>query len=189
MSGKGMGEKARLVMGVDPGLSETGYGLVLAEGSVLRAVVFGVVRTKKGPEELRLLRIFEALRSVILEHRPEALVLERVFYRRSFEAASQTGKAAGAAMLAAAVCGVAVFQYAPMEVKVAVTGYGKADKRQVAYMVRQILGLEEEPPEHASDALALCICHLHTSPALVGGPNKGGGKISNLNKHIQREQM
>ena len=160
-------------MGVDPGLAETGYGLVLAERGRLRAAGFGVVRTRRGPEESRLLRIFESLRAVVMEHRPEAVVIERVFYRRSFEAATQTGKAAGAAMLAAATCGVPVFQYAPMEVKTAVTGYGAADKRQVAFMVQQILGLEEEPPEHASDALALCICHLHMTPALAGKPPEG----------------
>jgi len=74
---------------------------------------------------------------------------------------------AGAAMLAAAMCGVPVVQYAPREVKIAVTGYGGADKGQVAYMVRQILDLDEEPPEHASDALALCICYLHHSPILA----------------------
>jgi len=165
--------EGKVVMGVDPGLSETGYGLVSARGGRMEAVGFGVVRTRRGPEELRLLQIFESLRELILEHRPDTLVLERVFYRRSFEAASQTGKAAGAAMLAAATCGVSVAQYSPMEVKTAVTGYGAAGKKQVAYMVRQILGLEEEPPEHASDALALCICHLHTSPALVGSTEEG----------------
>lgn len=168
------GKLPRVVMGADPGLAETGYGLVASEGSRLKLLDFGVVRTKGGSEELRLLQIFEALKRVILEHRPEVLVLERVFHRRSFEAASQTGKVAGVAMLAAAICGVPVVQYAPMEVKTAVTGYGGADKKQVAYMVRQILRLEEEPQEHASDALALCICHLHHSPALVGKVSEEG---------------
>ncbi|HIE09127.1 MAG TPA: crossover junction endodeoxyribonuclease RuvC [Armatimonadetes bacterium] len=163
-------------MGVDPGLSGTGYGVVALRGAGrLEAVDFGVIRTRKGPEELRLLRIFEALRALIIDRRPEVLAIERVFYHRSFEAASQTGKVAGAAMLAAAACGVPVAQYAPKEVKIAVTGHGGADKKQVAYMVRQILGLDDEPPEHASDALALCICHLHLSSATFnGGLLKGG---------------
>ncbi len=155
------GEERGLVMGVDPGLAETGYGLVRVEGSRLSAVEYGVLRTRPGPEEARLLKIFEGLKEVIRRHRPLALVLERTFYHRSFEAAATTGKAAGAAMLAAAMEGVEVFQYSPREVKEAVTGYGGAQKRQVAYMVRQILRLPEEPPEHASDALALCICHAH----------------------------
>lgn len=150
------------VLGIDPGLSRCGYGAVRREASGPRAVAGGVVRTDTVlavPERLRLLH--GELRALVLELRPDAVVVERVLFQTNARTAMAVGQAAGVALLVAADAGCPVAQYSANEVKMAVVGYGAATKDQVQRMVGAVLGLAEPPrPPDVADALALAICHL-----------------------------
>ena len=155
------------VLGIDPGLSRCGYGLVArGEGSSLRARAAGVLETDPHLElAQRLLVLHSELQSLLDDLRPDAVVVERVFFQVNAKTAMAVGQASGLALLAAAVAGCDVVQYTSNEVKQALVGYGAATKEQVQRMVAQVLGLGAigGPPDVA-DALALAICHLTTVP-------------------------
>jgi crossover junction endodeoxyribonuclease RuvC len=151
-----------IVLGIDPGTARTGYGVVAGSGSSLRAVDHGCFETiDDRPLGARLLLIHEALVDLIETHRPEAVGIERLFFNRNVQTAFAVGQARGVALLVAAQHGLPVFEHGPHEVKIAVTGYGRASKGQVQRMVRAILKLPELPPPDAADALAVAICHVH----------------------------
>jgi len=154
------------VLGVDPGLSRCGYGLVRRDGSRLSACAGGVIctdRTEALPERLHLL--FGELRHLVGELRPDVVVVERVFFQTNVRTAMATGQAGGLALVAAAEAGCEVVQYTANEVKQAVVGVGGASKEQVQNMVAAILGLAERPrPPDVADALALAVCHLTAEP-------------------------
>jgi crossover junction endodeoxyribonuclease RuvC len=157
------------VLGVDPGLSRCGYGLVERRGSDLRAASGGVITTDPGlplPERLRTL--FAELQALVAETRPDAVVVEKVFFQTNVRTAMATGQAGGVALLVAAQSGCEVVQYTANEVKMAVVGFGGATKDQVQRMVASLLGLHEPPrPSDVADALALAACHLASSPLRV----------------------
>lgn len=153
------------VLGIDPGLSITGYGLV--EGThPPRAHRAGVIRTEtqfSTPE--RLVELHRRLTEVIRETDPDVVALETVFTNRNLQTAMSVGRASGVALLAAAESGVVVFEYVPTAIKSAVTGDGSANKGQVQQMVARLLHLKEPPkPADASDALAIALCHLRVAP-------------------------
>lgn len=154
------------VLGIDPGLSTTGYGIVDAAGSGMRAVAHGVIRT--APElstAKRLAELYADLTALIAEHRPGAVAIERVFVNRNLQTAEGVGRASGVAVLAAAQAELAVHEYTPSEVKSAVVGAGAATKGQVQAMVARRLGLAGLPGSRdAADALAVAICHLQAVP-------------------------
>jgi crossover junction endodeoxyribonuclease RuvC len=156
------------VLGIDPGLSRCGYGLVSrAEGTAaLRAHAAGVVETDPGaPLEERLLILHTELRALVRELRPAAVVVERVFFQVNAKTAMSVGQASGLALLVAAEGGCEVVQYTANEVKLGLVGYGAATKDQVQRMVAQVLGLPAiDGPPDVADALALAICHLTTVP-------------------------
>jgi crossover junction endodeoxyribonuclease RuvC len=156
------------VVGIDPGTAACGYGIVHESGGRLRAVAHGSWRTRPGePPEQRLKTIFEGVAGLIAEHAPDAVVLEESYVGADARIALSVGQARGAVLVACAVAGVPCAEYAPARVKQAVCGYGRAEKEQVQRMVRTILGLREPPrPTHASDALAVAICHALASPLL-----------------------
>lgn len=155
------------VLGVDPGTLVTGWGVVDHDGRRVSHVAHGIVRTKpKEPLWVRLQQIFEAIKTVAFEQRPEALSLERCFVSKNVSSALKLGHTRGAIMVAAQSAGLSVAEYSPSEIKAAVTGSGRADKRQVAEMVRVILCLPKAAPTDASDALAAAICHAH-QPAFM----------------------
>lgn len=153
------------VMGIDPGSTCTGYG-VLEDGSgEPRIVASGVIRTPRGALSVRLNRIFAGLEEVISTHRPDAVAVEEVFQARNAKSALVLGHARGVALLAAGRAGIGVHEYATRKVKQTVTGHGKADKRQVHSVLEAMLG--ELPAQlDASDALAVALCHLrwHLAP-------------------------
>ncbi|MEJ5185475.1 MAG: crossover junction endodeoxyribonuclease RuvC [Candidatus Geothermincolales bacterium] len=159
-----------IVMGVDPGLSSTGYGVLEACESRLKALGFGQINTPPGkPMSERLAIIYGGIKELILSYRPELVVVEEIFWGSNAKSAMAVGHSRGAVLLAAAHCGVGVEEYTPLQVKYALVGNGRAEKRQVLYMVKALLGLEEEiGSSHAGDALALAICHVHHS-----GPGAG----------------
>jgi crossover junction endodeoxyribonuclease RuvC len=153
-----------IVMGIDPGTAMCGYGIVSREGSALRMVDYGCLQTSSDRElPERLLLIHQGVSELIAEHRPAWLGVERLFFNRNVMTAFAVGQARGVILLAAAQHGVPVLEYGPHEVKVAVTGYGKAPKDQVQRMVQAVLGMTALPrPDDAADALAVAICAAHT---------------------------
>ena len=161
-----MFDPAGPVLGIDPGLSRCGYGVVARTAGDLRAVSCGVIRTRPGdalPE--RLLALDNDLRALIAETRPSAVAVERVLFQANARTAMSVGQASGLALVIAARAGVPLALYSPNEVKLAVTGDGRADKAAVQTMVARLLNLRDVPkPPDAADALALACCHLWRVP-------------------------
>lgn len=152
------------ILGIDPGSRITGYGVIESQGNELGFVACGTIRTAGEPDfGHRLLAIFSGLQDVAAQYAPEAAAVEEVFVARSPRSALKLGQARGAAVVAALSAGLSIFNYSPRLVKQSVAGYGQADKGQVRYMVRVLLGLNAEPSSDAADALALAICHAHHS--------------------------
>ncbi|MFH1330387.1 MAG: crossover junction endodeoxyribonuclease RuvC [Actinomycetota bacterium] len=153
------------VLGIDPGLSVTGYGLVAARGVRLRAVAAGAIRTSPSMENApRLAELFADLETLLAEYRPDEMALEQVFVNRNLQTATAVGRAVGVALLAAARAGIPVFEYTPSAVKMAVTGSGDAAKDRVQALVARRLGLAAAPrPADAADALAVALCHLQSA--------------------------
>ena len=157
------------VLGVDPGVSRCGYGCVAGERGAVRPVAVGVITTPPSdPLPQRLAALWTELTALIAELRPAAVVVERVFFQTNVRTAMSVGQASGLALAAASLAGCEVAQYTANEVKLAVAGYGGADKNQVQRMVQSLLGLPETPkPPDAADALALAICHMTIAPRLA----------------------
>jgi crossover junction endodeoxyribonuclease RuvC len=151
----------QVVMGIDPGAANLGFGIVRVEGNHMVALDGGVVETSpETPMERRLQRIHRALAELIAWHEPRAMAIESVYFGKNVQSATAVGQACGVAMLAAAQHDVDCFSYTPQAIKKAVCGSGGADKAQVQRMVGTLLGLSEPPtPDHAADALAVAICH------------------------------
>ena len=151
----------QVVMGIDPGAANLGFGVVRIEGARMVALDGGVVETSPElPTERRLERIHDALGELIEWHEPRAMALEEIYFGKNVHSAMAVGRASGVAMLTAAQHGVSCFAYTPQAIKMAVCGSGAAGKRQVQRMVKTLLGLPEPPsPDHAADALAVAICH------------------------------
>lgn len=159
------------VLGIDPGLTRCGYGIVdVAPDRSARLVAVGVIRTMPDePVERRLVAIRAGVDALLDEHAPDAVAVERVFSQHNVRTVMGTAQAAGIAMERAAARAIPVGHRTPSEVKAAVTGYGSADKRQVAAMVQRILGLDAPPtPADAADALALALCHAWRRDAPLG---------------------
>jgi len=157
------------VLGVDCGTEYTGFGVVeLAPSGRLACLTCGAIKlSPREPLPTRLNRIYDRLGELIQEHHPQQVAIEDVFYALNVKSALKLGQVRGVAMLAAAASGLHVAEYAPLTIKSAVVGYGKAEKHQVQKMVMRLLDLAEPPqPSDASDALAIAICHLHTTATL-----------------------
>lgn len=154
-----------LVIGLDPGLATTGYGLVRGDGQHLEIVDYGVLRTPSGrPTPERLLDLGSELADILLLHRPDAAAVEELFFSTNVRTAMLVGQARGVVLYALAQAGLPIYEYTPMQIKQAITGYGGADKNQVQQMVRILLDLDKVPrPDDAADALAASICHHHSA--------------------------
>jgi len=153
-----------LILGIDPGTAIMGYGLIEQQANRLKAVAYASWRTPSGLElEERLLKLYESLSGFLSEYRPDVLAVEELFFNRNTTTALSVGQARGIVLLAAAQQRIPVCEYTPLQVKQAVTGYGKADKHQMQHMVRTLLALPEIPrPDDTADALAVAICHAHS---------------------------
>jgi crossover junction endodeoxyribonuclease RuvC len=157
------------VLGIDCGTEYTGYGVVeLCSGDKLLCLTCGAIKlSPRQPMASRLGTIFREIGIVIEEHRPDNVAIEDVFYALNVKSALKLGQVRGVAMLAASCAGLTVSEYSPLSIKSAVVGYGRAEKQQVQHMVTRLLNLPEIPePPDAADALAIAICHLHTSATL-----------------------
>ena len=170
-----------VVMGIDPGVANTGFGVVRVAGGRMTAIDGGVIEAPAGtPASERLARIHTALTELIGWHEPAAVALEDLYFGRNVRSAIAVGQARGVAMLAAAQHGVPCHDYTPQAVKMAVCGSGAAEKAQVQQMVGALLSLPAPPEsDHAADALAVAICHAgHTRPAHAFAPIAREGGIS-----------
>ncbi|MTI79754.1 MAG: crossover junction endodeoxyribonuclease RuvC [Firmicutes bacterium] len=152
-----------LIMGIDPGTAITGYGLVEYSGNSFKLVECGAIRTKAGiPLYKRLHTIYEDLTGLIKHHQPQQYAVEELFFNKNTRTALAVGHARGVALLAGASAGLDVFEYTPLQVKQSVVGYGRADKKQVQYMVKTMLNLPTVPtPDDVADAVAVAVCHAH----------------------------
>lgn len=150
------------VLGIDPGTTATGWGVVEENGPTLHHVAHGTIRSASdAPMPERLAEIFRALDQVILQHHPQEVTVEEVFMAKNAQSALKLGQARGVAIAAASRHGLPVHEYTAVEIKKSVVGFGKAEKPQVQEMVRMLLSLTKAPPQDAADALAGAICHLH----------------------------
>jgi crossover junction endodeoxyribonuclease RuvC len=158
------------IFGIDPGSERTGYGCVETDGRRHHLIACGAIRlraTDAFPD--RLAHIHRELGTLIADCRPDCVAIENLFHANNVRSALKLGHARGVAMLAAVEAGCPVVEYSPAEIKRAVAGYGRAEKRQVAHMIRLLLGLSGSPtPFDATDALAVAICHLHSAPSARG---------------------
>jgi len=157
------------VLGIDCGTQFTGYGVVeLRPDARLICVTCGAIKlSPRDPLCERLATIFERLGEIIREHHPDNVAIEEIFYAVNVKSALKLGQVRGVAMLAASSVGLQVSEYAPLTIKSAVVGYGRAEKQQVQHMVTRLLNLAEIPESpDAADALAIAICHLHTAATL-----------------------
>ncbi len=154
-----------VILGIDPGLAHTGWGVVETRGTVCRARAYGCVTTTASePIDLRLGRICRSLAEVIEKYGPTELAIESIYFGENTKSAIATAQARGAAIVACSAAGLTVGEYTPMQIKQAVVGTGAADKHQVTYMVRSVLALDHDPrPDHAADALAAAVCHANVS--------------------------
>jgi crossover junction endodeoxyribonuclease RuvC len=157
------------IFGIDPGSERTGYGCVEQSGGRHHLVLCGSLAAHPSlsfPERLR--HIHSGLVALLAECRPDGVAVEGVFHAKNVRSALKLAHARGVALLAASEAGLCVYEYAPAEIKRSVVGYGRADKPQVAQMVKLLLGLERAPSPHdVADALAVAICHLHNSTGAV----------------------
>jgi crossover junction endodeoxyribonuclease RuvC len=155
-----------IVLGIDPGTADTGYGVVQSSGSRLRALDDGVIQTRAGlPLERRLADIHAAVEELLGRHQPDAVAVEELYFGTNVRTAFAVGQARGVVLLAAGQRGLPARSYTPQQVKSAVCGHGRAGKAQVSQMVARLLGLAAPPtPDHAADALAVAICDLNRAP-------------------------
>lgn len=153
------------VLGIDPGIAIAGFGFVDKIGSKLVPVQYGAIETEaRTAQELRLKQIYESVCALMDKYKPDTVAVEKLFFNKNVTTAFAVGQARGVIILAAAQRGLPVSEYTPLQVKQAVVGYGKAEKRQVQEMVRMLLNLSAIPkPDDVADALAVAICHAHSS--------------------------
>jgi len=153
------------VLGIDPGIAIVGFGFIDKVGHKLTPVQYGAITTEAHtPQEIRLQQVYDATCSLIDKYQPDSIAVEKLFFNKNVTTAFAVGQARGVIMLAAAQKGLHIAEYTPLQVKQAVVGYGKAEKRQVQEMVKMFLKLSAIPkPDDVADALAIAICHAHSA--------------------------
>ena len=159
---------SRRILGIDPGLRVTGFGLIVSSGGRLHYLASGCVRNTGGELAERLRIILRDIGSVIVEHHPTEVAVEKVFVNANPQSTLLLGQARGAAISAAVLADLPVAEYTALQIKQAVVGHGKAAKEQVQEMVRRLLSLSIAPSADAADALACAICHAHSGEGLHG---------------------
>lgn len=158
-----------IILGIDPGYAIVGYGVVSYNNNKFKPIKFGAVTTDAGtpfPERLDI--IYNDVKKIISEFKPDALSIEKLFFNTNTATAIDVAQARGVILLSAKRAGIPIFEYTPLQVKQAVTGYGRAEKYQVMELTKTLLGLSKVPkPDDTADALAMAICHAHTSGSLM----------------------
>jgi len=156
------------ILGIDPGIALTGFGMVEKSGVKIKAGSYGHISTESGtPAPQRLKILYDDLVNIIVEYRPDVMAVEEIFFNKNAKTAIIAAQARGVIILSAVNNGVDVAEYTPLQVKQAVIGYGRASKQQVQFMVKELLNLKETPkPDDTADALAIAICHAHSVDVL-----------------------
>ncbi|MBI4050694.1 MAG: crossover junction endodeoxyribonuclease RuvC [Candidatus Doudnabacteria bacterium] len=150
-----------IILGIDPGTATTGYGIIqIKKGASPRLIEYGCITTpKRNRPEKRLTEIYKDLKKLIKKHKPGLLAVESLFFFKNLKTAISVAQARGVVLLCASESKIKIAEFAPLEVKMSLTSYGRADKKQVQYMVKKLLGLKNAPkPDDAADALAVAIC-------------------------------
>lgn len=152
-----------IILGIDPGLAIVGWGVIEYQNTRFRTLAYGALRTPAGMRtEERLRVIYDGMKELIQTYHPDAVAVEELFFNTNVTTGIRVAEARGIVLLSAEQSSVPIFEYTPMQVKQAVVGYGKAEKRQVISMVTMLLGLKKPPsPDDTADALAIAICHAH----------------------------
>ena len=158
-----------LILGVDPGLAIVGWGVVEYAGNKFNTVAYGAITTPAGIDvEMRILQIYDGLDAIIKKYKPTDMAIEELFFNTNQKTAIAVAEARGAILLCGMKNNVPMFEYTPLQVKQAVVGYGRADKKQVIAMTNMILELKKTPKlDDTSDALAIAICHAHTGGSVM----------------------
>lgn len=161
------------ILGIDPGYAIVGYGVVKYEGNKFTPIKYGAITTPAGmPFVKRLNLIYEGLSEIFNTYKIDALSIEKLFFNTNATTAIDVAHARGVIVLSAERHNIPVFEYTPLQVKQSVTGYGRAEKKQIMEMTRVLLGLEKVPkPDDTADALALAICHAHCAGSIIGRMN------------------
>ena len=164
------------ILGIDPGYAIIGYGVIDYNSNRFSVKEYGAITTSAGTRfTLRLQKIFEDMCEIISRTKPDALSIEKLFFNTNTTTAIDVAQARGVILLAATKYNVPIYEYTPLQVKSAVTGYGRAEKKQVMDMIKSLLKLTAVPkPDDTADALALAICHAHSAGSLLGQINSGG---------------
>ena len=160
----------RIILGIDPGLAHTGWGVVAQQGARLACMAYGCIETRSSQQlPDRLFKIYSQISAVVARYQPSCVSIETVWFGTNTTSAFATGQARGAALAACASTVAHFGEYSPKQIKLAIVGTGSADKTQVEYMVQHLLGLESKPePDHAADALAAAICFANYDLASFG---------------------
>lgn len=159
-----------IILGIDPGYAIVGYGVIEYLNNHFKVVEYGAITTEAHTEfPQRLLHIYTELQEIIKRNKPEAMAIEKLFFNTNAKTAIDVAQARGVILLGAKESGLGIFEYTPLQVKQSVVGYGRAEKKQVQEMTRIMLGLEKVPkPDDTADALAMAICHAHSSCSSLG---------------------
>lgn len=167
------------ILGLDPGLRITGFGVIDKLGGRVRYVASGCIKTRDGELPGRLKTLLDGVREVISTYSPDQVAVEKVFVNVNPQSTLLLGQARGAVICGAVACDLPVHEYTALQVKQAVVGYGKANKEQVQHMVQRLLELEAHPSADAADALACAICHAHGAQGAMGalGARRKAGRI------------
>ena len=154
-----------VILGIDPGYAIVGWGVIEYSGSRFRTLGYGSIQTPAGlPIVDRLEMIYRGMNEIIEKYKPDGMAVEELFFNTNTTTAIAVAEARGSILLAARLCGVEIGEYTPLQVKQAVVGYGRAEKKQVISMVTSLLGLKEPPkPDDTADALAVAVCHAHSA--------------------------
>lgn len=160
-----------IILGIDPGYAIVGYGVIYYQSGRFRVLEYGAITTPAGmPLPKRLHRIYEGMEELIRKYKPDALSIEQLFFNTNSTTAIGVAEARGCILLSADMNNIPIYEYTPLQVKQAVTGYGRAEKRQIMQMTTTLLGLAEIPkPDDAADALAVAVCHAHSSGSKMLG--------------------
>lgn len=156
-----------IILGIDPGYAIVGYGVLDTNG--MKPIAYGVIRTEAGiPIEDRLSEIYDNMMELLQTFKPDHVAIEKLYFNTNEKTAINVSQARGVIILACVKCGVKLHEYTPLQVKMSVVGYGRAEKQQIMDMTKRLLGLKEIPrPDDAADALAIALCHANTSGSLL----------------------